>query len=836
MSHDFVEKEAELQARLESRIRAALPLLPAKIKLERYLHLRLGHRSLTLDGMAFDKSDIQGRFDVLVLVEDTPLILAELKAPDVTVTDEDIGQALSYARLHQPLVPLVLVTNGTTTVLRRTYDGAELQASDVASDRLGVVLSVAAALAAATTEDAVRILLGASKEVWGKLLAAWSNEAIEVLTGGVREFGRPIPRGFVILRDAAQQVVDRLSGGARVVVLHGPPLSGVTNVLAQFARKSVAPVLLVDGHASRDVLQFIANRLSRELSIGVTKDVLRAWFNTRNGLLDVTLAIDGLPIEGVEELVEYANAALLRLVLGLGSQEYKDASTLPGRSQQSLLGQSGVPVELQPLSEQEFGHACEAFESSFGAYFHNGAQHIPDLRSPRRLRVIAATLPGAPALPPVDRRDTCVVIPPIPGPEMLPTYSQALAPDAALKYDLQKLAAAFLADADRHAGDPDWMAATWGRPSVDPAILEADLGETRIKRLCDLGFLSWVNTQSLGPRVLVRIEELLTCDVADIWAGRLAELADPDALKKEVRSLLDLTMIVPAGEVALAGAICRAAMKHDHILGTVVPYLMSQEPSISRLKQGARVDLLVKDARIRLKFGEGMDERVVGNMQPWVVLSHIASWPMIAEGRDATLNLPIFARLGASPDLLIYPRPIEPEIAAGFHFHEFPDVGPVLCLNTGIVEPLVQAMLSHAHRFPQEFEWLAAYAMEKKESHLGWRVLTVARAMCTSIHDEVAEAGKAVEATLDDWWKQFIQEAARQHSAPAEGDAVPLPVPKADRGEKLGKPASKKKAQPRLVTKCDVEQLPADDLAAGAKTIKLSEIPVERTQPTKQQN
>src|SRR3569623_1599793 len=265
MSHDLVDKEAELQARLESRIRAALPLLPAKIKLEHYLHLRLGHRSLTLDGMAFDKSAIQGRYEVLVLVEDTPLILAELKAPDVPVTDDDICQALSYARLHQPLVPLVLITNGTTTILRRTYDGAELQASDVGSDRLGTVLSAAAALAAATTEDAIRTLLGASREEWGKLLAAWSHEAIEALTGGVREFGRPIPRGFVILRDAAQQVEDRLSEGARVVVLHGPPLSGVTNVLAQFASKSALPVLLVDGHASRDVLQFIANRLSREL-------------------------------------------------------------------------------------------------------------------------------------------------------------------------------------------------------------------------------------------------------------------------------------------------------------------------------------------------------------------------------------------------------------------------------------------------------------------------------------------------------------------------------------------------------------------------------------------
>jgi hypothetical protein len=74
----------------------------------------------------------------------------------------------------------------------------------------------AAALAAATTEDAIRTLLGESKEVWGKLLGTLSDEAIYALTGGVREFGRAIPRGFVIPREVVQQIVDRLSAGGPI--------------------------------------------------------------------------------------------------------------------------------------------------------------------------------------------------------------------------------------------------------------------------------------------------------------------------------------------------------------------------------------------------------------------------------------------------------------------------------------------------------------------------------------------------------------------------------------------------------------------------------------------
>lgn len=153
-----VETEAELQARLEMRIRAALPLLPAQIKMERYLRLRLGHRVLVIDGLNPVGDTIHGRYDVLVLKDGKPLLIAELKAPGITLGEDDIRQALSYARLHELIVPLVLVTNGTITLLRRTYDGAELAASDVAADRLSSVLNVAAALAASASENAVRTL------------------------------------------------------------------------------------------------------------------------------------------------------------------------------------------------------------------------------------------------------------------------------------------------------------------------------------------------------------------------------------------------------------------------------------------------------------------------------------------------------------------------------------------------------------------------------------------------------------------------------------------------------------------------------------------------------
>ena len=266
----MARNEAEIQARFEARIRAALPLLPVQIKLEQYLRLRLGHHTITIDGAESDTTDLRGRYDLLVLAEGKALLLAELKAPNVVVTDTDVAQARSYALLHEPMVPLVLVTNGAVIRLIRTYDGTEVQPSDVGTERLSSTLGSAAALAASASEDAIRTLLGASRGTWAQLLASWSEDALAAISGSVRDCRSPLAQGLTFPRTAAKQMDDLINGTARVVIIYGPPLSGVTNVLAQLCRlRSRSPTLFVDSRSCPDVLQFIANRLSRDLSFGV---------------------------------------------------------------------------------------------------------------------------------------------------------------------------------------------------------------------------------------------------------------------------------------------------------------------------------------------------------------------------------------------------------------------------------------------------------------------------------------------------------------------------------------------------------------------------------------
>ena len=760
-----VKKEAELQARFESRIRAALPFLPAQIKLEHNLHLRLGHHKIVIDGASSVKEGVSGRYDILVLFDGKPLLIAELKAPGIIVTDDDVRQGLSYARLHEPMVPLVLVTNGGTVTLRRSYDGAELEPSDVAAEKLASALGAAATLAASTTEDAIRTLLGESNQAWTQMLGIWSKQAVASLTGPAREFKHPIASEFVIPRTAVGEVEKKLSAGSRVIVIHGPPLSGVTNVLAQFAcRKNDEPVLFLDSKSHSDVLQTIANRLSRELSCGISKDNVRTWLNTGQGLVGLTLVIDGVPRDGIDELVEYATAGLLRLIIGMDSGTHKRMSTIAGRAEQSLLGCAADEIELSSLSDKEFKDALNGFNKNLGALFFNGAQHIPDLRWPRTLRVFAAALPPPSSL---TRHDRLKMLPPIPGPKMLQAYDRAFVPDPMIKFDLKALAAAFLKEAESHTENPPWVVATWGKPSLDPNLCMGVLGEKRIERLCEQGFLSWINVADLGPRLLVRIEELLLHYIAEKWAESLSVNKNLESISAEIKRQIRLSTMIPSAELALSAAIYRASQKNSKILTVAINCLILDEPNVSTMKEGAIYDLLLIGGKVKLCFDEEIGEEMVGNLEPWIVLSHLVSWPMQVDGYKKTANFSVFCKLGSAPHFLYRPKPSDLANVPSFHFHEIQGVGSFPCLyHTGIVEPLQQSMLIHVTSFPGELAALAEYALEQNESHLAWRVSTVALTLKDSADNKVAKAAKHAGRLLTGWWKPACFEHRKSKGCP----------------------------------------------------------------------
>ncbi|PRA52552.1 MULTISPECIES: type I restriction enzyme HsdR N-terminal domain-containing protein [Pseudomonas] len=763
--------EADFQASIITRLREALPLLPSDIRAERYLHLKLGHHEVTVNGLSEQKKGLKGRSDVVVFRDDKPLLLAELKAPNVPITDEDVAQGLSYARLHQPMVPLVLVTNGDqeSTRLVLTYDGSLLSHDRTDSDGLNKILSAASALAASSVDSAIRGLLGSEPAVWKEIINKWNLEEISRRKGALGDFRRAIAENFQIPREAVGVVNGMLNKGAKVVVLHGPPLSGVTCAMAQMVEAlTFAGCIYIDSRNAGDILQFIAGRLSRELSIGISRDDVRQWLITGQSLSGLTLLIDSAPSSGLEELLQLAEANSLHLVFGMDSWSFESLRMLPGRAEETTLGRLAEEVVLTELSAGEFEIACKLLFNSSNAVFLPGAELVPDLRSPRHLRIVASQVP--PNAPRQIRKTesgdeyiTSNALPPIPGVKMLERASMLFGADAKLKHDLSRLASAFLTDVEENGSDKNRMVETYGVPSVDPDILERALGEQRIERLSKQGMIHWSDTRTLGPRLVLRFPELLAHHVSLHWTTALRS-ADDEMILVVLNRILQHSHIVPYGDLCAAAAIIR--IDNDQRLALIFEALTEYLPEESWLREGAVIELLAKDKKgIRLHFGEGMNERIPGDMQPWLVLSHLSAFPADFGDDGASVNMKIFAKLGNHEDLIYRPSPSNFAEFPGLHSHEVPGIGSLLCPSSGIVEPIMQAMYSHASWRPKEFEQLVGYALDEELVFLAWRLKTVASIVKTSTDSQISDVAFRMDQILGEWWNRMINTSIPKEEA-----------------------------------------------------------------------
>ena len=149
-----------------------------------------------------------GRADILVTSAKRPLAVIELKAPDESIDEDAKRQALSYARLVEPMAPLAIVTNGTQTLTFRSFDGAEIKNQTFDGTVVTALFADAALLAAASYDDAVRDLLARDDSAFAALLRSASQRTLQQMTGDVKDLARPLSKNFAVPRSAADEIAD----------------------------------------------------------------------------------------------------------------------------------------------------------------------------------------------------------------------------------------------------------------------------------------------------------------------------------------------------------------------------------------------------------------------------------------------------------------------------------------------------------------------------------------------------------------------------------------------------------------------------------------------------
>lgn len=249
----------------------ALNIPLSQVSLEQTFTVRLGHTVLDIKGN--EKSKLAGRFDVLVKNSDGDnLFIIELKAPHVDLTQEDVNQGISYARLLDQIAPFVIVTNGKET---RIYDA--ISKKQINNEQLANTDFWVNSRQLSTQEDlnirfeALQHFLGYSSENMHLFCRIQRERGMSALKGSQnnRKFN---PKTYV-KREKVRAAVDSfIKSNSTAFAILGESGVGKTNELCSLAEELGEEQIVLFINAT-EVSESIEKSLSNEFNWGFSENI-----------------------------------------------------------------------------------------------------------------------------------------------------------------------------------------------------------------------------------------------------------------------------------------------------------------------------------------------------------------------------------------------------------------------------------------------------------------------------------------------------------------------------------------------------------------------------------
>ncbi len=753
--------EATLEARVNTEIQKHFPSIARlHISHQEYLTLRLGHRTdIEIGGLK--QARATGRLDILLSFDEKPLAILELKAPGDPLTDDDRDQGLSYAKLLTPQAPLVIVSNGEEAQFFQTYDGKEWNPSNKDEEAVRALFSYTLSCAADERNEAIRLLFGKQPHVWTSLFRNYTESALSQLEGGVDDYSRPLTREFLVERSIVNEIGDLLINKEPLLVLDGPPLSGKTNVLAQICRAGeydeLIPIYIDAVNTSYGIFQHIANQFTRELYVQVQTSEIRQWLlhSIQSIPGHFVIIIDGWTAnftgtlkEDIDELINFLHPEQsLSVVLSMDDNAFTEAKTISGRPTCSAIGRSAKVIQLNPLDDDEFESACKLLYDNFSACFHPGAQYNQDFRIPRFLRLIVSALSHSENNFTEDNSKV-KCIPSVTSFLIFDSWRQFIV-NPELEGIFQALAKAYILDKVNRHDDPTLTLMSHGKGHIVQATAEEALGHEKLSKLWSQGHVGIVRGPHGKVLVLPKIPEFLAAAAAYIIADDCLSIYREKDFENAYSMLVEESDHFPYGDLVGARALLEIAKRKPNLAHDFIFKLLEDEPEQSRRAEGSRVLMYFEDVgEINVHFGKGTNERVTGNIHPWHILSQLSSYAVLAYEGSVDPQLSVLATIGSYPQILIRPYPGHFKQTIGYHVHEIPGHGSVLCHQSGIIETITYAMQCGFYHIPKDMLRLCLFAKEKNLFFLANRLNMAAISTETCIEEDVARTSEEAQKIL----------------------------------------------------------------------------------------
>ncbi len=755
--------EATLEARVNAEIKKYFPKIARlKITHQKYLNLKVGHHTDIKTG-GIEQAKVTGRLDVLLSYENQNLAILELKNPELKITDEDRDQGLSYAKLLTPQAPLVIVSNGKDVAFYQTYDGKNWESQTKDEEAIQTLFSHALSNAATEREEAIRLLMGAQPIVWKSLFQKYTEATLNQLVGKIDQFTKPICQDFIVKRSVVSKILKNIFDGEILLALIGPPLSGKTNVLSQLCMdaglENYIPIYIDAQNTSYGIFQHLANQFTRELYIPIQLSEIRQWIfhslqSISSHLIIVidnwTSDISGTLKEDIDELINFLTPSFpLTILLCMDDTTYQDTKNIPGRPTYSAIGGNAKPISLSPLNDDEFKSVCELLYNNFLAGFNNGAHLNLDFRIPRFLRLITSMI-NQPNSDPILRKDKkqIKVIPSITSFLIFGSWSRYISHNETEGF-FQDLARTYLLDKQNRINEPKLCIMSHGKGHIIRETAEKNIGFEKLKSMQTQGHIGTVKGPNGKILILPKVPEFLAMAGSYVISEECMSIYENDNFDDAYVFLVNESDSFPYGDLVGAKAILDISNKNWDLANDIINKLLKDEPTEDRLSEGSRALAYFEDVgNINIEFGEGTNETVTGNIQPWNILSQICSY-LIRSGKNSVdSQLMILATVGTYHRTLLRPQSSSIEQNLGFHEHDIGDHGSVLCHQSGIIEPITFAMQCGFYEIPKDMLRLCLFAKENDLFFLAHRLNMAAASVLSCIEKNVVKAASEAQEIL----------------------------------------------------------------------------------------
>lgn len=363
----------------EIKIKYILPWLEQsgldihELQFEQTFSVKIGRQTIHLSRSP-TRDNVSARLDILVKRGDKNLLIVETKSSQLSLTDDDRDQAISYARLVHPIAPYAVVTNGNDYKLYDSITKNLINPSEIS------IRGFEAALPEADIAEAQDLFLALNPVNLIRFCKFQVEQELRVIKGTLADDRKYVPELHVPREDLIKALEEFYSSEIPGLLLVGQSGSGKTCELCSIAEMLIAhgkPVLFFNGFSlENEILNAIANEFSWNFN-GIDSPIqVVKRMESFVGEGHLTIIVDAVDEWTLESRVNHLGT----LLQAIEARKIKIILSCKASAVEQFLLQRGNPtkislltkrIDLTALSDREFYQAIDQYRNAyqfFGAF------------------------------------------------------------------------------------------------------------------------------------------------------------------------------------------------------------------------------------------------------------------------------------------------------------------------------------------------------------------------------------------------------------------------------------------------------------------------------------